>query len=122
MSRGWFGKKTASLTGIPAVRRLKTYSAESGYVYQYHFEGRRSGTEFVFSTSADRKTWRDVSVRIPEGGLVVRERELTSTDRYAVAKIALFAAFDRCESPADLPNPVEVGERELEEVADRLGW
>jgi hypothetical protein len=122
MFRGWFGKKTPGLTGVPAVRRLKTYSAESGYVYQYHFEGRRTGTEFVFSASADRKTWREVTVRIPEGDLTVRERRLTLTDRYAVAKIALFAAFDRCGSPDQMPQPVEVNAHELEEVADRLGW
>ena len=122
MSRSWFSKKIQGLTGVPAVRRMKTYSAESGYVYQYHFEGRRGGTDFVFSVSADRKTWREVTVRIPEGDLTVRERQLTLTDRYAVAKIALFAAFDRCASPDEMPEPVEVNARELEEVADRLGW
>jgi len=34
-------KKEAPLTGAPAVRRQKTYSAESGYVYQYFYEGQR---------------------------------------------------------------------------------
>ena len=34
-------KKDAPLTGAPAVRRQKTYSAESGYVYQYFYEGQR---------------------------------------------------------------------------------
>jgi len=54
-------KKEAPLTGAPAVRRQKTYSAESGYVYQYYYEGQRpasrdgsSGIEFVFNVSADR--------------------------------------------------------------------
>ncbi len=58
--RGLFQKKTLPLTGAPAVRRMKTYSAQSGYVYQYYFEGYRplpveSGVEFVFQISSDRK-------------------------------------------------------------------
>ena len=35
-------KKQAPLTGAPPVRRQKTYSAESGYVYQYFYEGQRA--------------------------------------------------------------------------------
>jgi hypothetical protein len=122
MSRAWFGKKDQDFAQVPATRRLKTYSAESGYVYQYHFEGRRDPAEFVFTVSADRKNWRDISVVLPENLIMIRERQLTSTDRYAVAKIALFAAFDHCESPAGLPRQLAVAQRELEEVADRLGW
>ena len=63
----WFGKKDVPLTGAPAVRRQKTYSAQSGYVYQYFYEGQRPsspdpGTEFVFDVSSDRKTSAPVSV------------------------------------------------------------
>src|SRR5262245_516355 len=53
--RKLFAKKKAPLTGVPAVRRMKTYSAQSGYVYQYYYEGRRDlsssdpGVEFVFT-------------------------------------------------------------------------
>ena len=35
MFRSLFSRKDAPLAGAPAVRRLKTYSARSGYVYQY---------------------------------------------------------------------------------------
>ena len=58
MFRNFFSKKPAALTGAPPVRRMKTYSAQSGYVYQYYYEGYRpfrsageSGSEFVFTIS-----------------------------------------------------------------------
>ena len=41
MLRNFFTKKPLPLTGAPAVRRLKSYSAQSGYVYQYFYEGQR---------------------------------------------------------------------------------
>src|SRR5438067_10287353 len=101
MFRKWFLKKEAPLTGAPSVRRLKTYSAQSGYVYRYHYEGQRpfrsggeSGTEFVFSISADRKTWRPTGVLLGDSAVAGWEsahaRELSGTERYAVAKMALF--------------------------------
>ena len=52
----------APLTGAPPYRRQKTYTAETGYVYEYYYEGYRvaarndeSGAEHVFAVSADRK-------------------------------------------------------------------
>src|SRR5213079_2313732 len=97
-------KKEAPLTGAPKVRRQKTYSAESGYVYQYFYEGQRAakrdgaeGTEYVFNMSADRKSSSPVSVFLSEQALETwqkeHERELVSTERYPVAKLALFQAF-----------------------------
>ena len=51
------------------MRRQKTYSAESGYVYQYFYEGQRAatrdgdaGAEYVFNVSADRKSSFSLSV------------------------------------------------------------
>ena len=68
-----FKKKPAPLTGAPPVRRQKTYDAQSGYVYQYYYEGQRpfvregeAGTEFVFDVSADRKNSAPVSVLVLE--------------------------------------------------------
>ena len=54
MLRDFFTKKAVPLSGAPPIRRLKTYSAQSGYVYQYFYEGQRplrgeAGTEFVFT-------------------------------------------------------------------------
>src|SRR6185503_2493063 len=95
-----FSKKTKPLTGTPTVRRLKNYSAQSGYVYQYFYEGHReshvpegSAREFVFSISADRKDWRPTRVFILDSALSAWQqqqgRELNSTECYAIAKMAL---------------------------------
>ena len=57
---------------------MKTYSAQSGYVYQYYYEGRRDlpdadpGVEFVFSISADRKNWSPTSVHVSRAALAAR--------------------------------------------------
>jgi hypothetical protein len=122
-------KKARALTGAPAVRRMKTYSAESGYVYQYVYEGQRPharGTEFVFSLSADRKHWQDLSVIVSEEAVRAWEqshgRRLSSTDWYAIAKMALFAALDQRASPAEMGEPVVVGEEGVAAAAERLGF
>jgi hypothetical protein len=115
----WFRKKEAPLTGAPAVRRQKTHSAESGYVYQYFYEGQRAasrdgaaGTQYVFNVSADRKSSLPVSVFVSESALAEWQREharpLSSTERYAVAKLALFQAFDQREAPAAMSEEVRV--------------
>jgi len=98
---------------------LKTYSAQSGYVYQYFFEGRRRckvkagrATEFVFSVTADCKHYEMVPVRIPDSAVeewqAANTRELSSTECYAVAKMALFQAFDERESPKDIHREILV--------------
>src|SRR5512140_2137766 len=93
----FFGRKPAPLSGAPAVRRLKTYSAQSGYVYQYFYAGWRpyrhgseSGSEFVFDVSADRKTSCDLSVFVNDAAVAAWEsrhgRTLTANERYAISK------------------------------------
>jgi hypothetical protein len=127
-----FSKKETPLTGAPPVRRLKTYSAQSGYVYQYHYEGQRpfqqaggSGTEFVFSVSADRKNWRPSKVLLPDGAAASWEaahaRELSSTERYAVAKMALFQAFDDRATPALMKADILVRNADVEAIVETLG-
>ncbi len=114
-----FSRKAAPLTGAPAVRRQKAYSAASGYVYQYYYEGQRaaerqgsSGSEFVFDISADRKTSALLSVFVSEEALELWQQEhgraLTSTERYAIAKMALFQAFDERPDPASMKEEVRV--------------
>jgi len=127
-----FSRKEAALTGAPPVRRLKTYSAQSGYVYQYYYEGYRpfraageSGTEFVFSISADRKTWRPSSVRVGDGALAGWEaahaRQLSTTERYAIAKMALFQAFDERPTPALMKDDVLVRHADVDAIVETLG-
>ena len=127
----WFRKKEAPLTGAPAVRRQKTHSAESGYVYQYFYEGQRAatreggaGTQYVFNVSADRKSSFPVSVFVSDAALeewqAEHARTLGSTERYAVAKLALFEAFDRRESPAAMSEEVGVAAADVAEFLARL--
>lgn len=130
MFRNWFGKNPSPLTGVPAVRRLKTFSSQSGYVYQYAYEGKRplakrGGTEFVFSVSADRKQWQNVSVLVES--VAVRawerahERTLSDTEWYALAKMSLFAAFDERATPAHMREPVRLREEDVTGIMEQLG-
>jgi len=127
-----FAKKQAPLSGAPLVRRLKTYSAQSGYVYQYCYEGRRSfqqsgesGSEFVFSLSADRKTWQPCKVLVPDSSIAAWEaehgRQLSETERYAIAKMALFQAFDERSTPALMKADVLVRIADVEAIVETLG-
>ena len=132
MLRNFFGKKPLPLTGAPTVRRLKSYSAQSGYVYQYFYEGQRpygsgggSGVEYVFTVSADRKTVHPVSVLVGEGEVRGWEqahgRELASTERYAVSKMALFQAFDERATPPEMKQEVRVRSADMEAIIETLG-
>jgi hypothetical protein len=132
MLRNFFAKKPLPLSGAPAVRRLKSYSAQSGYVYQYFYEGQRpcgsggeSGIEYVFTVSADRKTFHPVSVLVGEGEVRAWEqghgRMLASTERYAVSKMALFQAFDERATPPEMKQEVRVRSADMEAIIETLG-
>ena len=131
MLRDFFAKKPVPLTGAPTVRRLKTYSAQSGYVYQYFYEGQRPlphknepGTEFVFTVSADRKTSHPLSVVVPEDALRAWEQAhshtLSSTERYAVSKMALFQAFDERTNPELMKQEVRVRAADISAIIETL--
>jgi hypothetical protein len=130
--RSFFSKKPVALSGTPAVRRLKTYSAQSGYAYQYFYQGHRpfrsggeSGTEFVFSVSADRKSWHSTSVLLGDAAVqawqAAHHRELSSTEHYAIAKMSLFQAFDDRPAPAQMQDEVRVPNGGLEAIMETLG-
>jgi len=131
MLRDFFAKKAIPLTGAPAVRRLKSYSAQSGYVYQYFYEGQRPlphksqpGTEFVFTISADRKTSYPLSVLVPEDALRDWEQShahtLSSTERYAVSKMALFQAFDERATPELMKQEIRVRAADVAAILETL--
>jgi hypothetical protein len=132
MLRNFFSKKPLPLTGAPAVRRLKSYSAQSGYVYQYFYEGQRpfrgggeSGIEFVFTVSADRKAFHPVSVLVSESALLAWEQAhahaLSSTERYAISKMALFQAFDERATPDLMKQEVRVRAADVSAINETLG-
>jgi hypothetical protein len=96
------------------VRRLKTYTAQTGYVYDYYFVGKRPAlpddplapaTEYVFDISSDRKTTYAVSVflapQVVESFNASHGRTLSEPEQYAAAKLRLLQVLD--EVP-DMPN------------------
>lgn len=118
--RKLFAKKAAPLRGVPVVRRQKNYLAASGYAYEYFHDGWRAlgdEREYVFTVSGDRKTWWPLSVFVVEDAM----RTLAENERYGVAKMALFSAFDERESPAAMREPVRVTAGQVEELLGRLG-
>lgn len=107
------------LQGAPAVRRLKSYSAATGFVYQYVYEGfrrRDTAVEYVFAVTADRETYRRIPVWLDDGVLqtwAAAHRPLAGAEPYALAKLALLAALD-ARAPEGLGSPVTPG---LDEIA-----
>jgi hypothetical protein len=129
--RNLFSRKKQPLHGTPAVRRLKTYSAQSGYVYQYYYEGHRdfraggeTGSEFVFQFSADRKVWEPASVMVSAAAVAewerAHQRRLSPTELYAVSKISLFQAFDERPLPAQMKEAVWVRTADLDGIVETL--
>ncbi|MCC7498374.1 MAG: hypothetical protein IT160_12405 [Bryobacterales bacterium] len=101
---------------------MKTYSAESGYVYQYFYRGCRAAgetAEYVFQTSADRKNWFPVTVVMPSSS--VADFNLSPTERYAVAKMALFQAFNERANPAAMQKPVQIRPSDAATILELLG-
>ena len=116
------------LAGAPAVRRVKSYSAASGYVYQYFYMGHRPaarGNEYVFAASSVREHSLAVSVVLGEAAIDSWQREhareLSASERYGIAKMALFRAFDERPSPAAMGQPVDVREPDVAFLAESLG-
>ena len=118
----------------PGVRRMKSYSSETGYVYQYYFvEMRRArrrgipcdGTEYIFAVSSDRKTTFDLPIFLRQDCLDDWAREhgraLTGTEQYGVAKMRLFRAFDEIEELAKQRMNIVVDLSNLGDLLDQLG-
>lgn len=113
------------------VRRVKSYSAESGYVYQYQFHDAvpaerngETGNDYIYYVSADRKTMFPLRIFV---GQAAREgcarqigRALTGTEEYAVAKMRLFQAFDDAEDLATKRPDLVVDASNIEALLARL--
>ncbi len=119
-----------------AVRRVKSYSAADGYVYQYYFfEGNRAqrdgrpGGEFTYVISADRRSTFPFKIFVRQSALDAwakrNGRSLTSSEEYAVAKMRLFQAFDEgsVQAPPEgqQAREVVVDESNLEDLLGKLG-
>lgn len=86
--------------------RQKTYSAATGWVYQYVYRGQRkvaepSATEYVFAATRDRKNYFPITVILRESvgeDCAEQGRPLLPAEHYAIAKMSLFEAFDEYQS------------------------
>ncbi len=87
---------------------MKTHSAQTGYVYEYYFVGKRRslpgeppGNEFIFDVSSDRKTKYAVSIFVTDDAASewasAHGRSLTDPEMYAAAKMRLLQGFDEIE-------------------------
>jgi len=113
------------------VRRIKSYSAATGSVYQYQFQEIRPaadrvepGNEFLYYVSADRKTMFLVRIFVLRRALETwtkqTGRALTGTEEYALAKMRLFQAFDEVEDFAEKRPELAVDASNLAELLERL--
>lgn len=114
-----------------AAHRVKSYSAATGYVYQYYFyevektkRGRSEGTEYVYMTSVDRKHVFPVKIFVSKDALeqwsARTGRAFTGTEEYAVAKMRLFQAFDEVEGLAEKVAPLVVDDSNLDALLSQL--
>jgi hypothetical protein len=119
-----------------AVRRVKSYSAADGYVYQYYFfEGNRAqrngnaGGEFTYAISVDRQSAFRFKIFVYQSAMEAwaqkNGRPLSSSEEYAVAKMRLLQAFDAGvvkPSAQGLPEvEVAVDDFNLETLLEQLG-
>jgi hypothetical protein len=114
-----------------AAHRVKSYSAATGYVYQYYFyevekarRGKAEGTEYVYMVSVDRQRVFPVKVFIEKVALekwsARTGQQLTGTEEYAIAKMRLFQAFDEIEDLTVKTPELAVDNSNLETLLTQL--
>ena len=114
-----------------AAHRVKSYSAATGYVYQYYFYevektrlGGLEGTEYVYMASVDRKHVFPVKIFVGKDALekwsAHTGRQFTGTEEYAVAKMRLFQAFDELEELSAKTPDLQVDETNLDALLSLL--
>jgi hypothetical protein len=123
-------RREPPLESTYSTGRPRTYSADSGYVYEYSFAGfrriHRGGdqyVEYVFHVSGARLERSPVAVLLAEERLrewVARDRDLTASERYGIAKLTLKRALDRFPDPRSIENEVIPGQAEIRDIAEML--
>lgn len=113
------------------VRRIKTYVAETGFVYQYYFVGDRpalddaGAREYVFDVTSDRKKTFAVSIFLRPSALAHWNsrtgRNLSDTEQYATAKLRLLQAFDAHADMFAEGRRLEVDDSNVEGLLEPLG-
>ena len=114
-----------------AVRRVKTYSAATGYVYQYYFyevrkahRGFSAGTEYVYMVSLDRRHVFPLRIFVKQSAVEkwgrTAGRALSGTEEYAIAKLRLFQALDDSQEAEGKQLDISVDESNLEALLSQL--
>lgn len=125
-----FRKRPAppALRGAPPQPRLKNYAALSGYAYEYVYEGMRDveqERQYVFRVSGDRRNWFYLSIALRHDAIrryeTANARVLAENEKYAIAKMALFSAFDERPNPEAMREPVVVECATVEALVAQLG-
>ena len=113
------------------AHRIKSYSAATGYVYQYCFvevrparRGFSSGTEFIYVVSVDRHENFPLAVFVRKSAVEKwsqrENRKLSGTEEYAIAKMRLFQAFDEIENLATARPDILVDDSNLDLLLEKL--
>lgn len=115
------------------VRRVKAYTGQTGFVYQYYFvgsrpatdEGLEQATEYIFDVTNDRHTVYAVSIVVRHDAVTAwasaHGRELNQTERYASAKMRLMQVFDEVKDLAGSERRFLVDPANIEELLEPLG-
>ena len=116
------------------IRRLKTYTGLTGYVYQYYFVGKRmalagdaefQADEYIFDVTSDRKTVFAVSVFLGPEALRVwanaHDRTLSEPEQYAAVKLRLMQAFDEVADMLRDGRRLRVESAQLGELLETIG-
>ncbi|MBI2677485.1 MAG: hypothetical protein HYX28_01745 [Candidatus Koribacter versatilis] len=113
---------------------MKTYTGQTGYVYQYYFVGKRvampddpdaPAIEYIFDVTADRKTIFAVSVFLKQSALdewkAAHARALTDPEQYAAAKLRLFQGFDEVDKMQASGRRLAIEGTAIESLLEQLG-
>jgi hypothetical protein len=113
---------------------LKTYTAQTGYVYQYYFVGKRHAladdpeapsTEYIFDLSLDRKTTFAVSLFLPASALAAWAakygRDLTEPEQFAAVKLRLLQALDEIADMLHDGRRLRLDGKQVIELLDSIG-
>lgn len=107
------------------LRRVKTYTAETGKVYQYYFVGQRpalnlQAAEYVFDIIKHDQGRYAVCIFLAHEACRNWEashgRPLCDTELYACAKLRLLQAFDEIEDMQTSGRELHVAPGQIEEL------
>jgi hypothetical protein len=112
------------------LRRIKTYTAQTGYVYEYYFVGERpsqagAATEYIFDVISDRRARYSVTIVVRVDGVEEwarnHGRSLSAPEVYAAAKLRLQQGFDEIGDMLAEGRSLVLDAGNIEEVLGTLG-